>query len=176
MRPCANNFAHRLDALVNNAGQAVAIPGTSLFDHMQQCFTTNVIGPAIMIETFLPLLKKSTTTPRIVNVSRGAGSIGMRLDPQVRGGPLTIPYKTSKAALNMLGAVQVAKFRESQTAVRVFTYCPGFCVSNLGPYNKLENGAKPTEDGARPIVGILNGEKDAEDGANLNSGGGRHPW
>jgi NAD(P)-dependent dehydrogenase (short-subunit alcohol dehydrogenase family) len=129
-----------------------------------------------MIETFLPLLRKSAGTPRIENIDSGAGSIGLTLDPNIKGGPLTIPYKASKAALNMVGAVEVAKFREAGENVKLFTYCPGFCVSNLGPYNKLVHGAKPTEVGVRPVVVILNGEKDAEHGCCLNSEGGQHPW
>ena len=102
--------------------------------------------------------------------------MGLTLDPDAKGGPLAIPYKASKAALNMVGAVEIAKFRQAGEDIKLFTYCPGFCVSNLGPYNKLENGAKPTEDGARPIVDILNGKRDAEHGCNLNSEGGQHPW
>ncbi len=161
---------------MNNAAQAVAAPGTSLFDHMQQCFAANVSGPAFMIETFLPLLQKSTMTPRIINVGSGAGSVDITLDPNHRGGPLHIPYKTSKAALNMLSSTEVAKFRVEQVNVKVFTYCPGFCVSNLSTMNKLENGAKPTEEGTRPLVAIVNGEKDSEHGGYLNSEGGQHPW
>ncbi|KIW27848.1 uncharacterized protein PV07_07549 [Cladophialophora immunda] len=166
----------RLDALVNNAAQAVAAPGMSLFEHMQRCFAVNVSGPAVMIETFLPLLRKSSSTPRIINVGSGQGSIGRTLSPDGPSGPLTIPYKTSKAALNMLSSVEVVKLRQAHEKIKVFTYCPGFCVSNLGPFNKPENGAKPTVDGARPMVAILNGEEDHEDGGYLNSEGGRHPW
>ncbi|KAF2148609.1 NAD(P)-binding protein, partial [Myriangium duriaei CBS 260.36] len=166
----------RIDALVNNAAQAIAPPGTSLFDHMQRCFAVNVCGPAFVIETFLPLLEKSIMVPRIINVGSGGGSISRTLDPSISGGPLAIPYKTSKAALNMLSSIEVAIFRETEKNVKVFTYCPGFCVSNLGPYNKPENGAKPTEQGACPMITILNGEKDAEHGCFLNSEGTQHPW
>ena len=89
---------------------------------------------------------------------------------------MAIPYKSSKAALNMLGAVEVAKQREAKGNVKIFTYCPGFRVSNLGPYNTVENGAGPTEAGAKPMVAILNGEKDAENGCYLHSEGGQWPW
>ena len=143
---------------------------------MQRCFAVNVSGPAVTIETLLPLLKKSGGTPRIVNVGSGAGSIGLTLDPTVKGGPLKIPYKASKAALNMLSSVEVAKLRVSGDDIKVFTYCPGFTVSNLGPFNKLDHGAQPTEKGASPIVAILNGDKDADHGFLLNSEGGKHPW
>ena len=43
--------------------------------------------------------------------------------------------------------------------------------------NKLESGAKPTSEGARPIVDILEGKKDSEpNGAYLNSTGGQWPF
>ena len=47
---------------------------------MTSAFLTNATGPAIVVEAFAPLLAKSNKTPRIVNVSTGAGSIGLRLD------------------------------------------------------------------------------------------------
>lgn len=165
-----------LDALVNNAGQAISAPGTSLFDHMQQCFAVNVSGPAVMIETFLPLLRKSSQ-PRIINVGSGAGSMGITLNPKGPGGPLAIPYKASKCAENMMGAVYVAQWRQDgDDKIKLFTYCPGYTVSNLSHLNKAEHGAKPTEEGASPMIAILNGEKDAEHGGYLNSSGGQHPW
>ena len=143
---------------------------------MQQCFAVNVSGPAVLIETVLPLLRKSTTTPRIINVSSGGGSLERTVNPRQGGGPLHVPYKASKAALNMMSAVELAKFREEKLDIKVFTYCPGFRVSNLGPYNTVENGAKPTVDGARPMVAMLNGEKDEQSGLFLNSDNGQHPW
>lgn len=129
-----------------------------------------------MIEQFLPLLQKSTGTPRIINVSSGAGSLGLTLGPKGGRGYVSIPYMTSKAALNMLSAVEIIMFRQKEINVKVFTYSPGFCVSNLSEFNKAENGAKPTEEGAQPMVAILNGDKDEEHGTNLNSEGGHHPW
>lgn len=160
---------------MNNAAQAGAAPETSLFDHMQQCFATNVSGPAVLIEESLPLLQKSTH-PRIINVSSGAGSIGHTLNPDRSGGPLYIPYKASKAALSMVSAVEVAKLRKSGSNIKVFTYCPGFRVSNLGPYNTAENGAGPTEGGSKPIVALINAEKEEWHGKFLNSNGSEHPW
>lgn len=43
-------------------------------------FKTNTVGPAITVAAFADLMRKSTKTPRIINVTSGAGSIGMRLD------------------------------------------------------------------------------------------------
>ena len=58
---------------------------------------------------------------------------------------------------------------------KVFAFCPGFTVSNLGPLNNRENGAKPASEGAAPIVRILNGERDAEHGKFVHISG-QHSW
>ncbi len=43
-------------------------------------FQTNAIGPALVVEAFAPLLRKSEGIVRIVNVSSGAGSITLKTD------------------------------------------------------------------------------------------------
>lgn len=132
---------------------------------MQAAFTTNTIGPYLTYTAFKPLLAKSHTIPRIINVSSGAGSIAGRLS-MGRSGPLrNIPYCASKAALSMVMA-----FQETDPEVenlKAFCYCPGFTASTLGEMNTVEKGAKPTRVGAEPMVGILNGERDAESGGFL---------
>lgn len=132
---------------------------------MQQAFRTNAIGPYLMSEAFKPLLKKSNTTPRIINVSSGAASVEGRLRMGRKSPLRNIPYCASKAALSMVMA-----FQETEPDVenlKAFCYCPGFTASTLGPMNTVENGAKPTSVGAAPIVGIINGERDDESGGFL---------
>jgi NAD(P)-dependent dehydrogenase (short-subunit alcohol dehydrogenase family) len=85
----------------------------------------------------------------------------------------TVPYRASKAALNMITACQSVEYGED--GFKVFAYCPGFTVSSLGPYNKAEMGAKPTSEGAAPIVNILKGERDEEHGEFLHADG-QYPW
>ena len=149
----------RLDALVNNA--AVAIPPGTLAEQMSLCFATNATGPHLMGLAFAPLLKKSITTPRIVNVSSGAGSMSRKLDPT---SPMYreshIQYRASKSALSMVTACQAVEYGDQ--GFKVFAYCPGFTVSNLSERNTLEAGAKPTSEGTTPMVKILEGERDAE--------------
>lgn len=162
----------RLDALVNNA--AVALPSGNLSTQMTTCFRTNAIGPALTVELFTPLLKNSKTTARIVNVTSGAGSITRRLDPSAGFNKLReVQYRASKSALNMVTACQAVDL--GPDGVKVFAYCPGFTVSNLGGFNTAENGAKPTSEGAKPIVDILNGKRDAEHGGFLHEKG-QYAW
>jgi NAD(P)-dependent dehydrogenase (short-subunit alcohol dehydrogenase family) len=42
-----------------------------------------------------------------------------------------VPYRTSKAALNMLTACQ--DYEYGPKGWKVFCFCPGFTESNLGP-------------------------------------------
>jgi NAD(P)-dependent dehydrogenase (short-subunit alcohol dehydrogenase family) len=143
---------------------------------MAQCFQTNATGPFLMVEAFAPLLKKSKSTPRLVNVTSGGGSIARRLDPTAqphRIGMWGIAYCASKAAMNLLTAAQSVVYGEQ--GVKVFAFSPGFVQSNLGPHNNAENGAKPTSEGAEPIVKILNGERD-EEHAHFLTATGQYPW
>jgi hypothetical protein len=50
-------------------------------------------------------------------------------------------------------------------------YCPGFTESNLSPLAKVENGAKPVAEGAKPIVDIIEGKRDGVEGLFLIEGG-----
>ncbi len=146
----------RLDALVNNA--AIGTPEGTLAQKMNDCFRTNSTGPAVMAEAFAPLLEKSVTTPRILNVTSGAGSIELRLDPSgMMYKQQVLNYRASKSALNMITACQSVEY--GPKGWKVFCFCPGFTVSNLSNMNKAENGAKPTSEGARPMVDILNGKR-----------------
>lgn len=54
-------------------------------------------------------------------------------------------------------------------------YGARFTASNLSEMNNEENGAKPVEEGVRPIVDILEGKRDGESGSFLFEGG-VYPW
>jgi NAD(P)-dependent dehydrogenase (short-subunit alcohol dehydrogenase family) len=141
---------------------------------MAEAFQTNATGPLLMVQAFAPLLRKSIGTPRIINVTSGGGSITLALDPDsiMYGMKGVEPYRASKAALNMLTVLQIVDYKD---VFKIFLFCPGFTVSNLGPRNNAENGAKPTSEGAAPMVNILNGERDAEHGHFLHATG-QYPW
>jgi hypothetical protein len=52
----------------------------------------------------------------------------------------------------MITATQVVDYGE---LFKVFLFCSGFTVSNLGVFSKAENVARPTREGAAPMVDIL---------------------
>lgn len=101
----------RLDVLINNAASMRAGASVERQDiaEMRAVLDTNVIGTWIVMQRFIPLLRKSEHG-RIVNVSSGAGSYG---DPQYGflHGSMGIPasgYGISKLTLNGL-TIKTAK-------------------------------------------------------------------
>ncbi|SMQ45430.1 unnamed protein product [Zymoseptoria tritici ST99CH_3D7] len=163
----------RIDGLVNNAAIS-QVEGLPLSKQMAICYQTNVIGVQLMGENFAPLLKKSSGTPRIVNVSSGVGSITQKMDPKSRSYDLQYPqYRASKAALNMITACQCREYRDD--GFKIFAYCPGFTVSNLSSMNVSANGAKPTSEGAAPIVALLRGDRDGDHGKFVHATG-EYAW
>lgn len=139
---------------------------------MHASFDTNVVGPMRVAEIFAPLLQKSAYSlgPRIINVSSRAGSISRRLDKNnMIYDSHFLEYRTSKAAQNMLSVCQV--WEHGKLGIKTFMFCPGFTESDLSPMAKVENGAKPVAEGARPIVEIIEGKRDGEEGKFLIDGG-----
>ena len=166
------NSHGKLDILVNNA--AISPTEPPLRQAMRDAFDTNATGTAMVTAEFAPLLKKSTASSRIVNISSGIGSITLRADPKrALNGLQFLQYKASKAAMNMVTACQIVEY--ANDGIKVFAFCPGFTVSNLGPFNKPENGAKPTSEAVEPLVDIVEGKRDNEAGQYLHNSG-NYPW
>lgn len=164
----------RLDGLVNNAAIADVSTNGTPGQKMSQTFATNTTGPLLMVDAFAPLLKKSLDIARVVNVTSGAGSISMDLDPQAMGYAMkTVEYRASKAVLNMISACQAVEHGREE--LKLFLFNPEFTVSSLGPYDKKEYGAKPTSEGAEPVVKILRGKREKDHGGFLHANG-QHPW
>jgi NAD(P)-dependent dehydrogenase (short-subunit alcohol dehydrogenase family) len=129
-----------LDVLVNNAA--------ILYDTWQRAATadlavvreaaeTNLYGPWLMVEEFLPLLRRSAH-PRIVNVSSEAGSLA-----GMGGG--TPAYTASKVALNALTRMLAAELRSD--GILVNAVCPGWVATDMGG-----RGGRPVADGAASVV------------------------
>ena len=90
----------RLDVLVNNAGVASQDP---LFrTQLQDNFSTNVIGAAVVAAAFKPLLLKSQSSYLIhVSSSMGSFDLAIQKDRFDYNLPYTA-YRMSKSALDML--------------------------------------------------------------------------
>ncbi|KAF2685273.1 putative short chain dehydrogenase/reductase [Lentithecium fluviatile CBS 122367] len=161
----------KLDILVNNA--AVALPPGNDREQLRTAFDTNATGPYILTKVLLPLLQKSTSA-RVINISSGVGSMGRKLDPS---SPLHkhsgVQYRASKAALNMVFACQFVEYGD--LGIKVSLYDPGFTVSNLGPHNNVESGARSARESVLPLVDVLEGKRDDEAGLFLHNTG-TWPW
>jgi NAD(P)-dependent dehydrogenase (short-subunit alcohol dehydrogenase family) len=130
----------KLDVLVNNAAitydtwqRAV----TADLAVVREAAETNLYGPWLMVQEFLPLLRASDH-PRIVNVSSEAGSLaGM--------GAGTPAYTVSKTALNALTRMLAAELRGD--GILVNAVCPGWVATDMGG-----PGGRPVTDGAASVV------------------------
>jgi NAD(P)-dependent dehydrogenase (short-subunit alcohol dehydrogenase family) len=130
----------RLDVLVNNAAinyDTWQRGVTADLDVVQQTMETNVYGALRMMQTFLPLLRKSAHG-RIVNVSSEAGSLA-----GMGGG--TPAYSMSKAALNALTRIFAAELRGDRILVN--SVCPGWVATDMGG-----SGGRPVRDGAASVL------------------------
>lgn len=64
---------------------------------------------------------------------------------------------------------------EADKQIKVFCYDPGFTVSNLGPHNKQEFGARSAEKTVESIMELVDGKRDAEMGKFIHNTG-EYPW
>lgn len=131
----------KLDILINNAGINYDtwhnVQNADL-DEVQKTLETNTIAPWRMIQTFLPLLRRSEAAS-IVNVSSGAGSLAS----QTGGTP---GYSLSKLALNGL-TLQFAHQLKSE-GILVNSVCPGWVRTDMGG----RGATKSPKEGADTII------------------------
>jgi NAD(P)-dependent dehydrogenase (short-subunit alcohol dehydrogenase family) len=114
--------SRRLDSLVNNAGVYGDPVGAADYDleAAHEVLEVNTFGPWRLIEAFLPLMRASDS-PRIVNVSSGAGQLS-----DMNGGRAA--YRVSKSALNAL----TRTLASDERWVKVNTMCPGWVRTDMG--------------------------------------------
>jgi NAD(P)-dependent dehydrogenase (short-subunit alcohol dehydrogenase family) len=139
-----------LDVLVNNAGIARGdgrgLPSETTLATLRAVYETNVFGVVAVTNAFLPLLLKAPAA-RVVNVSSEVGSIASMTDPEGPMWPMaSVPYPSSKTALNMVTAMYAKELRE--TPVKVNAANPGYCATDLNGHS----GFRTAEQGAEVSV------------------------
>ena len=152
----------RLDVLVNNAGIArrdgSGPPSQTTLAALRDVYETNVFGVVAVTNAMLPLLRRAPAA-RIVNVSSEVGSIASMTDPD---GPMaamaSIPYPSSKTALNMVTAMYAKELRD--TPVKVNAANPGYCATDLNGHS----GFRTPEQGAEISVHLATLPEDGPDG------------
>ncbi len=128
-----------IDALVNNAGVAIAGPveRISLEDWHKQ-FAVNLFGMIEMTQAFLPLLR--SRGGRVVNISSAASRLAL---------PMVAPYASSKYAVE--GLSDSLRRELAPMGVKVVVVCPGqtdtpiFDKSEQATVERIEDAT--TEDG-----------------------------
>ncbi|NUM72181.1 MAG: SDR family oxidoreductase [Ignavibacteriaceae bacterium] len=115
-------FSTDLNVLINNA--AILLDKADIKDvtpsMMRETFEINVTGPLLIINAFLPFMKKGA---RIINVSSGAGSLNDM-------GNYAPAYSISKAALNAVTRQFSAVLKHQGIAVN--SVCPGWVRTDMG--------------------------------------------
>jgi NAD(P)-dependent dehydrogenase (short-subunit alcohol dehydrogenase family) len=147
----------KLDVLVNNAGVVTdqAKPSESDLTLIKKAYDTNVFAPIRLIQSFLPLLKKSDAA-RIVNVSSTLGSLAKSSDPTWAFDAVNnLGYCTSKSALNAI-TIHFAKELRGST-IKINSACPGYCSTDLnghsGPRTPAQGAIAPIRLATLPADG-----------------------
>lgn len=169
----------RLDALVNNAGIALADGAWNTSEltpeTTRKVFETNVIGVVSVTNAFLPLLRKSSAG-RIVNVSSEVGSFTFITDPnQPFAGMQVGAYGASKSALNMLTVSYAVELKDSSIKINAMT--PGYTKTDLNE----NQGWRAPEESAKVAIDLALLDEDGPSGGFFQEGLEYHadttvPW
>ncbi|KAM6946370.1 C-signal-like [Aplochiton taeniatus] len=175
-----------LNLLINNA--AVNIPAkpatlaSTGVEEMMESFKVNVVGPFLLTKELLPLLQRaagqrsgqggsqgmSCARSAVINVSTFLSSI--EKCPETFSRAQMYPYRTSKAALNMLTRCLAADQREQ--GILVTAIHPGWVLTDMG-------GAEaplPPQDSVRGMLSVMSSLDDRHSGALLDWCGNGIPW
>ncbi|KAJ4311883.1 hypothetical protein N0V94_007730 [Neodidymelliopsis sp. IMI 364377] len=166
-----------LDVLIANAGIAhsgakvSAGSAAALRDH----FETNTIGPILLFQAFVPLLKTSAD-PKFLAISTFLGSIGAQ--EQFPAGDFS-PYGPSKAALNWL----VKRVHIEEEWLTAYVSHPGLVITDMSrAFTGDEETAKkmggiPVEASVEGLLKTLDGSSRKETGGQFMSyDGSVLPW
>ncbi|KAK4691386.1 hypothetical protein P7C71_g5604, partial [Lecanoromycetidae sp. Uapishka_2] len=135
----------RLDILINNAGIGVfeKPDHSNLQESYAETFNTNIIGVALMMTTFLPLMKETSGDPRVINISSARASLHLSSTGNLPPSRV-ISYSVSKTALNAL----TIEYAKAEPDVRFYAASPGHCKTAFNGFR----GSKDPLDGAKVVV------------------------
>ncbi|XP_064016735.1 C-signal-like isoform X2 [Pogoniulus pusillus] len=147
---------------------------------MKQIYTINTIGPMLLGQAFLPLLKKaaqgkpssalSCSKAAMVNVSSIAGSVGSLCDWDM---VQIVSYRCSKAALNMLTKCQSLSYQEH--GILCVALHPGWVQTDMGS----AAGHQPpvtVDASVRGMLKVLSSLSEKDTGTFLDWEGKVVPW
>ncbi|GAB4041843.1 SDR family oxidoreductase [Spirosoma jeollabukense] len=146
--------ADHLDVLINNAGiledhgENILKLNTEMLD---RTLKSNVNGPILVIQDFLPHLQKSPNGGRIINVSSGAGALSQM-------NTYAPAYSISKTALNAVTKQFAGALKKENIAVNCVD--PGWVRTDMGG----AHASRPVEKGAETIVWLATDAPQSETG------------
>ncbi|MFE8989306.1 SDR family oxidoreductase [Streptomyces collinus] len=163
--------AGRLDVLVNNAGITGSVPQMPTEVDpatVRTVVETNVIGVIRVTNAMLPLLRRSSS-PRIVNMSSGVGSLTRQTTSGSDTGPIAAAYTPSKTFLNAVTVQYAKELRD--TGILINAACPGYCATDLNGFR----GVRTAEQGAAVAIRLATLPGDGPSGGFFDDGG-EVPW
>ncbi|XP_077642359.1 C-signal-like [Lonchura striata] len=170
-----------LNLLINNAG--IVKPNSldnETPEDMIQVYTTNTVGPLLMGQVFLPLLKKaaqgspgselSCSKAAIINMSSIGGSIASSYGWELMQ---ITSYRCSKAALNMLSRCQSLAYKEH--GILCVALHPGWVQTDMG---SCAGHTPPVtvDDSVQGMLKVLSSLSEKDTGAFLDWEGNVLPW
>ncbi|XP_060643909.2 C-signal-like [Anolis sagrei] len=167
-----------LNLLINNAAIAKANTMESeTREDMMEVYDTNVVGPMMVSQAFMPLIKKaaqespqkgmSCSKAAIVNMSSEGGSI---TNVFVFHLGQVVSYRCSKAALNMLTKCQSLRYAEDQ--ILCVAMHPGWVQTDMG--GSLATLKK--DQSVQDILNTLSKLSEKDTGTFVNWEGKSVPW
>ncbi|XP_054856503.1 C-factor-like [Eublepharis macularius] len=167
-----------LNLLINNAGvNSYASLETVQPEEMLSVFNTNVVGPILVVQEFLPLLKKAakeTATEEmscrkaaVINITSKLGSIERGFEVMVAS---MLPYRASKVALNMVTVCMAMELKGD--GILCATIHPGWVKTDMG----TEKAPLDVESSVQGILRVLANLSSSETGAFLDWEGNSLPW
>lgn len=176
-----------LNLLVNNAAINIPAKPATMANtgggEMMESFKVNVVGPFLLTKELLPLLQRaagqrsgqgegskgmSCSRSAVINLSTLLSSI--EKCPETFSRAQMYPYRTSKAALNMLTRCLADDQREH--GILVAAIHPGWVLTDMG-------GAEaplPPNDSVRGLLSVMSSLSDEHSGTLLDWQGNSIPW
>ncbi|XP_071345181.1 C-signal-like [Trachinotus anak] len=170
------------NAAINKPAAPAPLSATGKKD-MMDVYETNVVGPFLLAKMFLPLLqraaerfspeddkgdKMSCRRSAIINISTVISS--MQKCPETFAMAQMYPYRTSKAALNMLTRCQAEDFRKHNILVTAIH--PGWVRTEMGG----EQAPLTTQDSALGILNVVSSLSNKDSGMLMDWQGNTIPW
>ncbi|KAK5867964.1 hypothetical protein PBY51_012415 [Eleginops maclovinus] len=178
-----NMEAGGLNLLINNAAinrpESPAPLSATGKQHMMDVYETNVVGPFLLVKMLLPLLQKaaemdsegdqmSCSRSAIVNISTLISSI--EKCPESFHIAQMYPYRTSKAALNMLTRCHAEEFKRHN--ILVTAVHPGWVRTEMGG----EKAPLTPEDSVAGMLSVMLSLSNKHSGMLLDWQGNTIPW